>query len=116
MTVEEEELDTTKLTLRSANCKTNTAIAVCMIEPQEEEGDVTKEESTEGTPTNDESTASSNIPGVNLPGFPCISQSKRKKRASAAVGDSNEVQTNVEKEYELKGIMILTLEVQNRLI
>ena len=36
MTVENEELNTAKLALRSANCKTNTAIAVCMIEPQEE--------------------------------------------------------------------------------
>ena len=86
-----------------------------MIEPQEEI-DVTKEESTEGTPTNEDSTASSNIPGVNLPSFPCISQTRRKKRAGASVGGSNEGQTNVDKEYELKGIMILLLGAQNQSI
>lgn len=37
---------------------------------------------------------------------------QEEKRASAAVGDSNEEQTNVEKEYELKGIMILILGAQ----
>ena len=106
LTIEREDLDNTKLALRSAGCKSRTAIAVCIIK-LEEEKDEAAADSTEGEITNEETPSSSNIPGTNLPKFPCISQSRRKKREGSAVGSSNEVKTEVEKEYELEGNMIL---------
>ena len=111
LTIEREDLENTKLALRSTGCKSRTAIAVCMIK-LEEEKDETAGDSTKGESTNEETPASSNIPGTNLPKFPCISQSRRKKRAVSAVGNSNEVKTDVEKEYELKGNMILIINTQ----
>ena len=105
LTIEREDLENTKLALRSTGCKSRTAIAVCMIK-LEEEKDETAGDSTKGESTNEETPASSNIPGTNLPKFPCISQSRRKRRAGAAVGSSNEGKTDVEKEYKLKGNMI----------
>ena len=105
LTIEREDLDNTKLALRSTGCKSRTAIAVCIVK-LEEEKDESVEDSAKGETANEETPVSSNIPGASLPKFPCISQSRRKKREDAAVGSSNEVKTDVKEEYKLKGNMI----------
>ena len=66
--------DSPEFIFRASKCDEDMAKVICML-------DVTEVDDDTG---NEETSTQSNIPGANLPKFPCISQDSRRKRLAIA--------------------------------
>ena len=89
--------------LQSSKCDEDEAFAICTINVSEYEE--TKNETTHETDNGADDNVSSNIPGGELPKFPCQSHSSRRKRSSEKeskpVAEDSEPNNNLKDDYQL---------------